>query len=101
MKRPTIHKNCENNQHPDHSAVIPALKKAEGQIRGIQKMIEDGRYCVDILIQFKALQSALKSAEAKVFEAHLHSCVQEALESKSQKQTQAKINELVQLILKR
>jgi CsoR family transcriptional regulator, copper-sensing transcriptional repressor len=86
--------------HPDHSKILPRLKRAQGQISGVERMIEERRYCVDILIQLRAVRAALDAVEAKVLENHLRGCVKEALESKSPKASERKIEELVSLFLR-
>ncbi|WP_407268246.1 metal-sensing transcriptional repressor [Radiobacillus sp. PE A8.2] len=59
--------------------VINRLKRIEGQVRGIQKMVEEDRYCVDILVQISAIQSALKNVGFSVTERHLNHCVSDAI----------------------
>ncbi|MFC3419350.1 metal-sensing transcriptional repressor [Salinicoccus hispanicus] len=56
------------------------LKRIEGQVRGIQKMIDEDRYCIDILIQISAIQSALKNVGYSVTERHMKHCVTDAIE---------------------
>ena len=56
------------------------LRRIEGQVRGIQKMIEEDRYCVDILIQISAIQSALKNVGYEVTERHMKHCVTDAID---------------------
>lgn len=87
--------------YPDHGEVIPRLNKIGGQVAGIQKMISDGRYCIDILIQFQAVSSALKSIERMIFEKHLKSCVKNAMESKNSREIEQKTKELINLFFKR
>ncbi|WP_414045065.1 metal-sensing transcriptional repressor [Macrococcus equi] len=55
------------------------LKRIEGQVRGIQKMIEEDRYCVDILIQISAIESALKQVGFSVTERHMKHCMSDAI----------------------
>lgn len=59
--------------------LINRLKRVEGQVRGIQKMIEDDRYCVDILVQISAIQAALKKVGFNLMERHTKSCVVNAI----------------------
>lgn len=95
---------CESHitlPHPDHSLYLPRLKRVEGQIAGIQKMIQEGRYCVDILIQFRASMAALRSIEVAIFEKHLQHCLSTALHSQNKKQIDEKINELTDLLSRR
>lgn len=60
---------------------IKRLKIIEGQIRGLQKMIEDGAYCVDVLVQTSAVKRALSSLEDAILENHLKSCMVEQIKS--------------------
>ena len=59
---------------------LQALKTARGQIDGIIKMIEDGRYCIDISNQILATESILKRANREIIRAHMQGCVKEAIE---------------------
>ena len=59
----------------EQNALITRLKKIEGQIRGIERMVEDNAYCPDILIQVMAATSALNSFNKKLLACHIHSCV--------------------------
>jgi CsoR family transcriptional regulator, copper-sensing transcriptional repressor len=59
--------------------VINRLKRIEGQVRGIQKMVEEDRYCMDILVQLSAIQSALKNVGFSVTERHMNHCVSDAI----------------------
>lgn len=98
----TMHCSSHTNttMHPDHTAVLHRLRRLQGQIAGLEKMIEERRYCVDILTQFRAVSSALKAAEGSVFEKHLRSCVKSAMESKNKKDTEKKLEEVMDLLLK-
>lgn len=99
-------KNCcephaTDATHPDHTVFLPRLNRIEGQLSGIRKMIEDQRYCVDILVQFRAVMAALRTVEVSIFEKHLEHCLTSALQSKDQKQVDQKIKELTDLLLRR
>lgn len=65
----------------DKKAVINRLKRIEGQVRGIQKMIHEDRYCVDILIQISAITAALKGVGFTLMEEHTKHCVAKAVTS--------------------
>ncbi len=65
----------------EKQAVINRLKRIEGQVRGIQKMVEEDRYCMDILVQISAIQSALKQVGFSVSERHMKHCVHIAIQS--------------------
>lgn len=95
---------CEphgSHGHPDHLEFLPRLNRIGGQLSGIQKMIEDNRYCVDILVQFRAVMAALRSVEISIFERHLQHCLSSALLSKDKKQVDEKIQELTELLSRR
>jgi DNA-binding FrmR family transcriptional regulator len=64
---------------PHKEALLKRLKRIEGQVRGVAKMIEDNRYCVDVLIQLSAVKSALDAAAMQLLEDHTRGCVQNAI----------------------
>ena len=74
------------------------LARIEGQVRGIRTMVENGRYCVDILLQLSAVISALKKVEDLVMENHLNTCVVDALKSEDEEQRKEKIKEVVDVM---
>src|SRR5690625_110849 len=63
----------------EKQAVINRLKRIEGQVRGIQRMIEEDRYCVDILVQISAINAALKKVGYTVTERHMKHCINHAI----------------------
>lgn len=63
----------------EKQAVINRLKRIEGQVRGIQKMVEEDRYCADILVQISAINAALKKVGFTVAERHTKHCVSHAV----------------------
>ncbi len=83
-----------------HEEQIEFLKKIEGQIRGIQRMIEEKRYCVDIITQIRSIMGALHRVEDEIFKRHVEGCVVGALRGKSEVEKQKKINEVVEIISK-
>ena len=91
----------KQKEHPDHTSALARLRKIKGQINGLEKMIEDKRYCVDILIQFRAIASALNAIETSIFERHIKSCVRDAVDSKDESEIEKKVDELTKLISKR
>ena len=93
-------KQCCNKDHPDNSKELPRLKKIAGQVNGIQKMIEDKRYCVDILQQLGAVKSAIGSLQANLLETHLTNCVKETFELKKETDIEEKIAELKDIFKK-
>ncbi|WP_047984064.1 metal-sensing transcriptional repressor [Ornithinibacillus californiensis] len=79
----------------EKQTVINRLKRIEGQVRGIQKMVEEDRYCVDILVQISAIQSALKNVGFAVTERHINHCVSDAVRQGEGKET---IEELMEVL---
>lgn len=93
---------CEEHKHghPDHSKELNRLSRMIGQLEGIKKMIEKRNYCPDILVQTKAVRSALKSLEANILEKHIEHCVREAFDSNNKKDVKSKITELTEIFSK-
>lgn len=84
--------------HPDHSTQQTRLRRIEGQVRGVQRMIEERRYCMDIIDQIHAISAALRKVESNILEAHLEHCVHDALHSQNAEDAQRKIREIVQVL---
>jgi DNA-binding FrmR family transcriptional regulator len=61
--------------------LITPLKRIEGQVRGLQKMVEDDRYCIDVLVQITAVNAALKKVGLSLLERHTRSCIVEGIKS--------------------
>lgn len=76
---------------------IARMKRIEGQARGIAKMMEDDRYCIDILQQMSATEAALRAAKSKVLTIHAGHCIEEAVESGDKVAQRQKFTELVDL----
>jgi CsoR family transcriptional regulator, copper-sensing transcriptional repressor len=76
------------------------LRRVEGQVRGIQKMIEDERYCPDILVQMSAVHESLRSIERMLLRNHLQHCATQALRSGDDKKAQRTYQELTELFYK-
>jgi CsoR family transcriptional regulator, copper-sensing transcriptional repressor len=72
-----------------------ALKRIEGQVRGVSKMVEEDRYCIDVVTQIEAVRAALARVEADLLRQHLHHCVHAAMGSKDATQRERVIEELV------
>ena len=73
------------------------LKRIEGQVRGVARMVEEDRYCIDILNQVQAIKAALKRVEAEVLKGHAAHCVAHAIKSGNVKDQTEKFSELVEL----
>jgi CsoR family transcriptional regulator, copper-sensing transcriptional repressor len=83
---------------PHKEQLLKRLARIEGQVRGIAKMIEDDRYCIDILTQLGAVDTALEVVGIKVLEDHVQHCVAGALASGDPKQANEKTAELLQAV---
>ena len=82
--------------HPCHKDLLPNMRRIEGQVRGIAKMIDEEKYCVDILNQMKAVRNALATVEGKVLQTHLKACVKNSLEATDDFDT--KVEELIKVL---
>ena len=77
--------------------VLGRLRRIEGQVQGLQRMIENEAYCVDILLQISAVQGALEQVQKLLLSRHIESCVGDALRSGSKGERQRKIDELLEV----
>ncbi len=82
----------------DHQDKLVSLRRIEGQIRGVHKMIEDRRYCVDILYAIGAAVGALRNVESKILKDHLNACVKTAFTEKGMAEKNQKIQEIYELL---
>lgn len=87
-------------EHPDYSNELKRLNRIAGQVEGVKKMVQDRRYCPDILIQLRAIRSAINAVEANILENHIEACVTQAFLSGSQEDKKQKMAELKDLYLK-
>ena len=85
-------------KNPNHLSEIGKINRAIGQLEGVKKMIEDGRYCVEILQQLKAARSATKSVELSILKRHMQMCLTKAVKSQDEAELLVKIDELQNLI---
>ena len=86
--------------NPSHENQLVRLKKVEGQVRGIQTMIEERRYCMDLLSQTRAVTGAMRKIESGILECHLKHCVNDAISSKSSEEAALKIKEIIRIFEK-
>lgn len=84
--------------HASHRAQLPRLRRVEGQVRGVARMVEEGRYCVDIITQIQAARAALARIEREVLEAHANACVAAAAASGDATAQAEKLAELTILL---
>ncbi|MEM7079488.1 MAG: metal-sensitive transcriptional regulator [Pseudomonadota bacterium] len=83
--------------HGDNSATIKRLKRIEGQVRGVGRMIEEERYCIEVLQQLQAIKAALARVEDVVLKDHTATCVADAIASGDAAQQREKFDELIEL----
>jgi DNA-binding FrmR family transcriptional regulator len=74
---------------------LASLKRIEGQVRGVARMVEDNRYCIDVVTQIEAVRAALARVEADLLRQHLGHCVAQAMKSPSAAERDKVIEELV------
>jgi CsoR family transcriptional regulator, copper-sensing transcriptional repressor len=80
---------------PHKDALLKRLRRIEGQVRGIERMVEEDRYCIDVLTQIAAVETALEAVASKVLEDHVSHCVAGALASGDEAEATAKTDELI------
>jgi DNA-binding FrmR family transcriptional regulator len=76
-------------------ALVKRLHRIEGQVRGIERMVEDDRYCIDILTQLGAVSTALESVAMAILDDHVQHCVADALASGDEDDAREKTDELL------
>jgi DNA-binding FrmR family transcriptional regulator len=80
---------------PTKAGVIRRLQSVEGHVRGIQRMVEDDKYCIDVIKQISAVQAALSKAQEIILDQHLHSCVTTAIRGDDPDRREAVIDEIL------
>lgn len=93
-----MQKEEKMKKNPSHENNLVALRRIEGQVRGVQRMIEDQKYCLDILTQIYAIKGALARVEEKILAKHFRYCVTEVLKGTPKKEKQQRANEILKLI---
>ena len=93
-------KKCEHHAHPqvvqpDKPGLLKRLNRIEGQVRGVAKMVEDDRYCIDVLTQIAAIQAALDALAMQLLASHTNGCVRSAIKSGD---GDAAVDELMNLV---
>ena len=83
-----------------HMEEIVPLKRIEGQIRGVQRMIEEKRYCIDILTQLSSVAGAIKRVEESILNRHLRGCVSGSFSKGSKEDRAKKIDEVIEVLQK-
>ena len=84
--------------HDDKAALVKRLHRIEGQVRGIERMVEEERYCIDVLTQIAAVSTALEAVALKLLDDHVEHCVAGALASGDEAEAEAKAAELLEAV---
>jgi CsoR family transcriptional regulator, copper-sensing transcriptional repressor len=80
------------------SSCLKRLSRIEGQVRGLARMVEQDRYCIDIVTQISAVRAALRRAEEEILEDHVAHCVEHAIASGNKAEQRRKISELIDVL---
>ena len=83
---------------PVKQSATTRLKRIEGQVRGVARMIAEDRYCIDVMNQLEAVKAALKKVEDEILKDHIEHCVEHAIVSGDTKDQRRKVAELVQVL---
>ncbi|MET3355171.1 metal-sensitive transcriptional regulator [Xanthobacter autotrophicus] len=85
---------------PTKEQVLKRLSRIEGQVRGVSRMVEEDRYCIDVLTQVSAVRAALKRVEEEVLRDHVAHCVEHAIRSGDAEDQRQKVKELMDVIVR-
>jgi DNA-binding FrmR family transcriptional regulator len=85
-------------QNDTKTAVMRRLRRIEGQIRGLARMVEDDRYCIDIVTQISAARAALRRAEEEILNDHVAHCVEHAIASGDKDDQRRKVAEIMEVL---
>lgn len=91
-------KLSSTHQHADHCHNVKSLNRVIGQLEGVRRMVDERRYCADILVQTRAAAAALKKIELTILKTHMNHCVSEAFHEKAPSKSAKKIDELVKIM---
>jgi CsoR family transcriptional regulator, copper-sensing transcriptional repressor len=106
---PVMKRTARQTSHPDHAhgtdetlerQSVVRLKRIEGQIRGLQKMVDEQRYCADVLVQIAAVQESLRAVARLLLRNHLQFCATEAIRSDDTRRRDDMYDELTDLFAK-
>ncbi|HTX50247.1 MAG TPA: metal-sensitive transcriptional regulator [Caulobacteraceae bacterium] len=85
-------------QRDDKPQLLNRLRRIEGQVRGVARMVEEDRYCIDVLTQIQAVRAALGRVEGELLKGHLTHCIESAIVSGDQAEQRRKASELIELL---
>jgi CsoR family transcriptional regulator, copper-sensing transcriptional repressor len=78
--------------------LLNRLRRIEGQVRGVARMVDEGRYCIDVLTQVQAVRAALGRVESELLRGHLGHCIESAIVSGDAAEQRRKASELIELL---
>lgn len=84
-------------KNPSKKQILNRISYVGGHLNGVKKMVQDDKYCIDIILQNEAIIAALKKVNQIILENHLNSCVTRAIKGKSEKERKKKIKELLKI----
>jgi DNA-binding FrmR family transcriptional regulator len=85
-------------ERPSKPRLLNRLNRIEGQVRGIARMVEEDRYCIDVLTQLQAVRAALSKVETEMLKEHLGHCIEGAIVSGDKAEQRKKASELIELL---
>jgi DNA-binding FrmR family transcriptional regulator len=85
-------------ERPNKDKLLNRLNRIEGQVRGVARMVDEGRYCIDVLTQIQAVRAALARVETEMLKDHLGHCIEGAIVSGDKAEQRQKAAELIQLL---
>ena len=85
-------------ERENKTKLLNRLSRIEGQVRGVSRMVEEGRYCIDTLTQVQALRAALAKVETELLKDHLGHCIEGAIVSGDKQEQRRKASELIELL---
>jgi CsoR family transcriptional regulator, copper-sensing transcriptional repressor len=85
-------------QNDTKAAIQKRFNRIEGQVRGLSRMVEEDRYCIDIVTQISAVRAALRRAEEEILRNHVGHCVEHAINSGDKEDQRAKVTEIIELL---
>ncbi len=83
-----------------HEETLGRISRIAGQVQGVRRMVEEGKYCIDIVTQIQAARSALRAVELQILRKHMGHCVRDACASGTPQEAGAKLEELLRVMKK-
>jgi DNA-binding FrmR family transcriptional regulator len=85
-------------RHESKTSCLKRLSRIEGQVRGLARMVEEDRYCIDVITQIAAVRAALRGVEGEILKDHVAHCVEHAIARGSKAEQREKVNELINVL---